>query len=1023
MRRPSAVGRVLGLAIVCGLLLSGASARGAVRELHIGVLLHGDPEACRAQWQPLADYLTRRLPDLSFRIVPVTSEEMDSFVGGKRLAFVLVNPGMYVFLAERHGVEAIATVENMARAGGTTLLGGVILRRSDREDLRDLASLKGKPFMAHGPDQFGGWITVLRELTSRGVQPADFASMRFCDEPTEIVESLLSGRADAGSMGTREFQQLVDSGALDLRDFRIFALEPPAGRAAPFECSTRLYPEWAMARVRHVSPELAQRVSQALQAMPATDPVVTKTGVRWSAPLSYAPVREALRELGLPPYDTPQASRIGQAVRTTLPWLLFGGLASAAIVALLVYVISLRSRLSRSRRELEARLVQHSSSAGELHRHENLCQALLDNVSYGIFLVDADRKILRTNLAGGRLLGADPAALAGRPFDEVVVVPDGADSPVAWAIASRQVSEAVLDIDLPGGERRVVKVDAIPVFDDRQIVSACLAMVEDLSGRQRMESDLRESEKRFQSLFHRLGEGFCLCELVENAAGEPDDFRIVEINPAMLDIIGHPRENVVGRNIGETMPELLLSDSSYWLKQLTQVTRTGRPLRVERHDPVLRRWLEVIAFSPTRGQVALLCQDITQRRLAEEALAEARAAELRLGSRIQKTLLLGESPRAIDGADLATIIVPSKRIEGDFHEFVRYDEHRFDVLLGDVMMEGTTAAMLAAGVKLEFHRALNTIVYATGMTALPTPVEVIAQMHRRTFERLASLDACAGLCYARFHLDEPRVDFVQCGYTDILHYHTATGQCERLSAENVALGANEQESYRQRTIRPGAGDLLLMHSDGVVNATNADGEPFGPDRLADVVRAHARESADEIVQAIYREVTRFVPPMSTENDITCIAVRLLEARREVPLRADTLTIASRVQDLVRLREFVGRCLGGIAGADEDFVSQLELAVSEAAATIMQRAYAGATDQAIEIAVNVFSDEAVVSLYHSGKDFTGPQLDTPVLDGEVSEGTAMFLVRNCVDELSFSPAPDGRHGLHLTKRLPRPPAAS
>ena len=114
-------------------------------------------------WTATADYLTARLPDHHFRIVPLDFTEIHDAVREARIDFVLANSAFYVELEKLYGISRIATLINgNLPQQQTTTFGGVIFCRADRTDIRHLNDMRDRHFMAVEPRSFGGWIACWR---------------------------------------------------------------------------------------------------------------------------------------------------------------------------------------------------------------------------------------------------------------------------------------------------------------------------------------------------------------------------------------------------------------------------------------------------------------------------------------------------------------------------------------------------------------------------------------------------------------------------------------------------------------------------------------------------------------------------------------------------------------------------------------------------------------------------------------------------------------------------------------------
>lgn len=127
---------------------------------------------------------------------------------------------------------------------------------------------------------------------------------------------------------------------------------------------------------------------------------------------------------------------------------------------------------------------------------------------------------------------------------------------------------------------------------------------------------LRISEERYRTLFTTMQEGFALVEMVYDDRGNAKDFRYLEVNQAFERLTGLPTTKVTGRLASEVLPNL----EHTCLDVLSRVATSGRPAHQEKYHPDLKRWYELFAFCPRRGHVAVVFNDITDRKMAEEKL-------------------------------------------------------------------------------------------------------------------------------------------------------------------------------------------------------------------------------------------------------------------------------------------------------------------------------------------------------------------------------------------------------------------
>lgn len=355
------------LALILALFTSYTAAE--VKSVKIGVLaIRGEQEALKS-WTPTAQYLTTRLPGHSFAIVPLTRTNIDETVQTRAVDFVLVNPGTYVRLEVSHGATRVLTLEKEYKGKTVTQFGAVIIVRHDRKDIAVLSDLRGKSFMGIGKDAFGGFGMAWRELKQVGIDPfSDFSDLKFSGHPQDnIVYAVRDGKVDAGTVRTGALEQMAAEGKIDINEYRV--INPQKYDAFPFAHSTRLYPEWAFARLTHTDNGLAQAVVIALLQMPANSPAAKASkSTGWTVPLDYTPVHDLHKELRTGPYANYGRMSTAEFIRAYWRWLAMVVGLFLVLSAIAFYIAHLNRVLSQS----QTQLLKASRELERLSTHDDL---------------------------------------------------------------------------------------------------------------------------------------------------------------------------------------------------------------------------------------------------------------------------------------------------------------------------------------------------------------------------------------------------------------------------------------------------------------------------------------------------------------------------------------------------------------------------------------------------------------------------------------------------------------------------
>ncbi len=282
-----------------------------------------------------------------------------------------------------------------------------------------------------------------------------------------------------------------------------------------------------------------------------------------------------------------------------------------------------------------------------------------------------------------------------------------------------------------------------------------------------------------------------------------------------------------------------------------------------------------------------LSQMVDQLKQAAQHLQAARLRELEIGNTIQRNLLQGELPNDIEGVCLSSLSEPSQGVDGDFSLIHCLQKDCFDVLVGDVMGKGVPAALTGAAIRTTYHQALSELLVAGSCSqSLPTPAQIVNQMHRALTPRLTALESFATLALYRFNLAKGLLHYVNAGHTQGLLLGATQSQAALLLGDNLPIGIMATEVYTQSEVRVVPGDIFLLFSDGITEARDANGEEFGLARLSRLLESCARdgsESCQDKIDSISQALNRFGAGAHVSDDQTLLMVELLVGKTHCQL--------------------------------------------------------------------------------------------------------------------------------------------
>jgi serine phosphatase RsbU (regulator of sigma subunit) len=282
------------------------------------------------------------------------------------------------------------------------------------------------------------------------------------------------------------------------------------------------------------------------------------------------------------------------------------------------------------------------------------------------------------------------------------------------------------------------------------------------------------------------------------------------------------------------------------------VDQGARPTHFTQHE------IDVVMGIANQAAVA-----IESARLSHAAEEKKRFEfELGLARQIQTSFLPDACP-IIPGYEICSLWQTAREVSGDFYDFVSLSGGRIAMTIADVSDKGMAAALFMA---------LSRTILRTMTIGKPTP--------RETVERANDVilaDARAEMFVTVFHavLDPHRhqITYVNAGHSPPLLYRAAQRELTTLEGHGMALGVMPNISLDEHEIHLARGDVLLLYTDGVTDAINAQEEEFGADRLADLVATNAHLNVDALIEEIKRAVTEFAGEGVRFDDVTMVAIK------------------------------------------------------------------------------------------------------------------------------------------------------
>ena len=248
--------------------------------------------------------------------------------------------------------------------------------------------------------------------------------------------------------------------------------------------------------------------------------------------------------------------------------------------------------------------------------------------------------------------------------------------------------------------------------------------------------------------------------------------------------------------------------------------------------------------------------------IAERIEAERQAAqEMEYARQVQARLLPQRLP-PMNTLDYAGICLQARQVGGDYYDFLELRPGRLGLVLADVAGKGISAALLLASLQANLRSQYTTALY--------DPAHLLKSVNQWIYENSGE-SSYATLLFADYDDSSRRLRYVNCGHPPPLLLH-ADGQMERLAAGTTVLGLFEKWECTVVEVQLAPDDTLIIYSDGVSEARNAEKELFGEPRLAELVRAQGHLVVKCLIEAIVATAQEFSSG-DQADDITLIVAR------------------------------------------------------------------------------------------------------------------------------------------------------
>lgn len=259
--------------------------------------------------------------------------------------------------------------------------------------------------------------------------------------------------------------------------------------------------------------------------------------------------------------------------------------------------------------------------------------------------------------------------------------------------------------------------------------------------------------------------------------------------------------------------------------------------------------------------------DFVKKSQQEHSQLEMIKTDLAVAAEIQQAILPKQLPefKNCEGKfDLAQIMIPAKDIGGDFYDFFQIDDERLGMVMADVSGKGIPAAI--------FMAVSRTMIHISGFQRDYTAADCLRVSNQMLCKESAD-NMFVTVFYAIYNVKTGEINYCNAGHNPPFILRN-DGKLEKLpNSTSGMLGVFDSFVFTDEHVQLAEGDMMMMYTDGVDEACNAQNEEFTDERMELVLKDSKGLTCQEAIDKMLERVRKFTSGAPQSDDITMLAVK------------------------------------------------------------------------------------------------------------------------------------------------------
>ena len=239
--------------------------------------------------------------------------------------------------------------------------------------------------------------------------------------------------------------------------------------------------------------------------------------------------------------------------------------------------------------------------------------------------------------------------------------------------------------------------------------------------------------------------------------------------------------------------------------------------------------------------------------------------EVGIAADIQTKLLPKLLPK-IKNAGVSAYSIPARGVSGDYYDIIPLREGKFAMVICDVAGKGVPASLVMV--------MIRTIIHLIASSSRST-AQIVSWINKGIAGKI-DIDRFATLSFFTFDPATGALQYSNAAHHPAMIYRAVAGSVEQLDTDGLPIGIEHEARYSQRETRLANGDIIMMYTDGVVEAMDSRGRQYEDERLKSIFVDNASLGAEDLLKVIRTDIDAFVGNAKQHDDQTLMLMKMGE---------------------------------------------------------------------------------------------------------------------------------------------------